>query len=301
MERFILQQNSPRHGGSLALCSAALYGASFPLSKILLDKEIDGVFIAGIYYISQAAFFFTARLFFRADPSTRIRKQDWKWLSGTIIFGGVLAPACYLLGQKDVDAHVGALLSPTEIIFTTAAAVFLFREKLSGSDAKTIVLIALGAVLVGVTPSGAETSSSGPAGTLLVLASFFLWGLDNNCTTRISGKDPLQIAFYKGLIGGGTNLLLAALTGRKLECGTETIAIISIIGIITFGISFVLLIYSMRTLGASKSSAIFGSNPAFGVIFAWLMLSELPGVWHLAGAAFIGTGLYRLIRRSRSL
>lgn len=284
-------------GGMLALISAVLYGASFPLSKILLDKEIAGVFIAGIYYIAQAAFFFIVRIFARADPATRIRKQDWKWLSGTIIFGGVLAPACYLLGQKNIAAHVGALLSPTEIIFTTAAAVFLFRDNLSGNDVKTIVLIALGAVLVASTASDSNAGSSNATGTLLVLGSFFLWGLDNNCTTRISGRDPLQIAFYKGVGGGVTNLLLAALTAGKSDCGAETIAIISCIGIITFGISFVLLVYSMRALGASKSSAIFGSNPAFGVIFAWLMLSEVPGVWQFAGAAFIGIGLYKLLSK----
>jgi drug/metabolite transporter (DMT)-like permease len=39
-------------------------------------------------------------------------------------------------------------------------------------------------------------------GVLFILALTFCWALDNNFTSKISSKDPVSIAMFKGFGGG---------------------------------------------------------------------------------------------------
>jgi drug/metabolite transporter (DMT)-like permease len=276
----------------LAMVAAASYGASFPLTKGIQDAGVSPLILAGFFYLSQAVAFFLVRLVLPAHESRRLRGGDLKWMGGAILFGGLLGPALFLYGQERIPAYAGALLSPTEILFTTLVAVLFFRERLTGGEVMAIALVMIGAVLVGLKLD--NSSQPMTLGALLVVASFLMWGIDNNCTTRISERDPFLIAMYKGLVGGAFNMAAGSMTETGFPVRWEIGAQIVFTGIACYGASYAIFILAMRKLGASRSAAIFGTNPAFGVALAWALRDEQPALWALGGGAMMVAGVVLL-------
>lgn len=278
-------------GGLCALAAAAAYGASFPLTKQI--QEIHGVrplMLAGLFYFSQSLAFLLLRGILPKNPDRNMRGRDVKWMAGAAFFGGMLGPALYLFGQDKIPAYTGALLSPTEILFTTIIAVFFFGERLTLTETASMTLIIGGAVLVGF-KSGEQGLT---LGALLVIGSFLMWGVDNNFTTRIADRDPFQIALYKGLAGGTFNLAAAFLCGEPFPAEAKVLAMIAGVGIGCYGASYVVFIAAMRRMGASRSTAMFGTNVAFGVALAWLIRDEIPTLWNLGGGVLMAAGVYGL-------
>lgn len=286
--------------GFFALAAAALYGASFPLVKAILRWEIDLFLLAGAFYLSQSILFGAIRLVYPAAPDRRITRADLPSLGGAILFGGILAPGLYLHGQKITQAHVAALLAPTEIVFTAAVAYWMLRERLRPREVVAFSLIIAGGAALGLAGRSPDAAESPLTGTLLVAAAFLMWGFDNNFTTRISHRDPLQIATIKGLFGGTANAVLGLLLSNgRFPFDIASLVVIAGVGMACYGVSLALFIYSMRGIGASRSAALFGTNPAFGVALSTLLLGETPtgGAW--AGGTLVTAGVSLLFLRKR--
>src|SRR5215468_8130502 len=90
-------------GAVLALLAAALFGASTPLAKALLE-EVDPWLLAGLLYASAGiglALLQTARRAIGggiAGNETPLRGRDWTWLLGAIAAGGLVAPVLLMTG-----------------------------------------------------------------------------------------------------------------------------------------------------------------------------------------------------------
>lgn len=50
----------------------------------------------------------------------------------------------------------------------------------------------------------------------MVIGASACWGFENNCTNRLSSKDPLQVVVAKGFGSGSGALLVAPLAGEAL-------------------------------------------------------------------------------------
>ncbi len=60
-------------------------------------------------------------------------------------------------------------------------------------------------------------------GSLFVLLACVCWGLENNCTRKLSAKNPLAIVTVKGF-GSGAGSLNVALTVGTYFASTDTAA-----------------------------------------------------------------------------
>ncbi len=281
---------NPKVLGSLcALAAAAIYGGSFALAKHVQSLGIHDLVLIGLVYFTQAVAFIPIRTVWRVSPDRKIQGSDWKWLFGAALFGGTLGPILYFYGQKLVPAYTGAMLAPTEVLFTTAIAMIFFHERLGPFEVLAVVLITIGAAAVGYEGGTLEL------GALLVLGGFLMWGIDNNCTTRISNRDPILIALYKGLFGGSACLAAGLLLGGSIPVDPAVLGWVALLGIGSYGISYVIFILGMRLLGASRATALFGTNVAFGVAAAWLFRGENPTIFALIGGGVIVAGVYLLL------
>lgn len=288
------------HAGFFALGAAVLYGASFPLAKAILRWEISPFLLAGAFYLSQSLLFGAIRLVFPAAPDRRLTRADLPSLAGAILFGGIVAPGLYLHGQKLTQAHVAALLAPTEIVFTAAIAYWMLRERLRPLEVVAFSLIIAGGAALGLAGGGPHSAESPFMGTLLVAAAFLMWGFDNNFTTRISHRDPLQISMIKGVFGGAANVALGmSFSDGRFPFDFASLGAIAGVGMVCYGVSLALFIYSMRGIGASRSTALFGTNPAFGVALSALLLRETLTGEGWAGGALVATGVALLFLRKR--
>ena len=74
-------------GVPLALGSAVLFGATAPLSKLLLES-INPFLLAGLLYLGAGVGLGLYRLVASGDGEARLTKGDMPWLALAIGFGG---------------------------------------------------------------------------------------------------------------------------------------------------------------------------------------------------------------------
>ncbi|MFZ5479664.1 MAG: DMT family transporter [Myxococcota bacterium] len=254
------------------LLAAALFGASTPVAKALLDGA-GPLALAGLFYLGAAIA--TAPWALRSPWTTK----DLGRLVGAVLFGGVAGPVLVLLGLRMAPAGSVALWLNLEAPATALLGWAFFREHV---DRRTWLAAALtwGASVLLAGPGGATAWAA--AG--LVALGCLAWGLDNNLTAVITGYTPAQTTFVKGLVAGGVNLALAAAFGEVVPASP---GIALVVGMLSYGASIVLYVAGAQQLGATRAQMVFATAPFWGVAIAWtgepVLATQL-----LAGALMAG-------------
>ena len=277
-----------------ALLAAVLFGASAPLSKLLLGK-VQPVPLAAFLYLGSGTGACLILLFQNIRNKgqiveARLSRPDLPWLAGALLAGGVAAPIILLLGLERTAASTASLLLNFESVATTLIAVFLFKETIDRRIACAIGLVTLACILLTWTGSSWGIS----LGALGIISACFLWGLDNNFTRHISAKDPLMIVGIKGLGAGMFSLLLCVLFRQPLP-GLSTALLAMLLGSISYGISIQLFILSMRQMGASRTSTLFGTAPFIGVALSLILLQDMPSNLLWASLPFMLVGAWMML------
>jgi drug/metabolite transporter (DMT)-like permease len=271
-----------------ALLAALFFGASAPISKILLE-EVPPVLMAAFLYLGSGTGISLVKIFQRFTANQKeagIRCPDVKWLAGAIIAGGILAPIVLMVSLQTTPASTASLLLNFEGVGTTLIALFFFRESISRRALAAIFVITLAGIFLSTDFSGGFGLSLGALGVILACV---LWGVDNNFTRNISAKDPLTIVAWKGLVAGTFSLFLGRFLGQQLPQLT-TILNILMLGFISYGLSTMLFIYSLRGLGAARTSALYGTAPLAGVLLSFIIFRDPITLLLIFAAALMAAG-----------
>lgn len=281
-----------------ALLAALLFGASAPLSKMLLG-EMEPILLAAFLYLGSGLGLLALKLFRRSSSNEApLRKAELPWLAGAVISGGIIAPIVLLCGLKYCPASLAALLLNFESVATALIAVWAFGEAVSRRTALAIFCITVASAALSWNSKGDWGISYGALG---IIAACVLWGVDNNLTRKISAKDPLTIVTVKGLVAGGFSLILALMLGNAFP-GLTTVALALLVGFITYGASIVLFVMALRGLGAARTGALFGTAPLAGMLLSFAILGESVSATLLAGLPLmlIGSALLLYERHSHA-
>lgn len=277
-------------GAPMALASAALFGASTPLAKLLVG-HVDPWLLAGLLYLGSGiglGIVHLGRRFLGIDqPEAPLRRGDLPWLAAVVLAGGMVGPVLLMVGLTRTPASSAALLLNLEGLATMGIAWLAFHENVD----RRLLLGAL-AILAGALLLSWQGGPEGVGwGALAVAGACLAWGIDNNLTRRLSSADPVQIAMTKGLVAGSVNLVLALSQGAALPSVGVTAAT-AVVGFFGYGLSLVLFVLGLRHLGTARTGAYFSMAPFIGAILA-LMLFDEPLTWRLmAAAVLMGVGLY---------
>jgi drug/metabolite transporter (DMT)-like permease len=267
-----------------ALASAALFGASTPLAKLLVGETAPLV-LAGLLYLGSGAGLLAG--FLVRGPAQLPAKGDLPWLAGAIVAGGVAGPALLMYGLTRTDGSTASLLLNLEAVFTACIAWIVFRENLDRR-----VLLGMAAIVAGgVVLSWSVPSTDGLAGALLIAAACLAWGVDNNLTRRVSGGDAVLIAGAKGLVAGAVNLALGLAHGAVLP-PLSLAASAAMLGLFGYGISLVLFVVALRHLGTARTGAYFSVAPFFGAALALHVLKESPTATFWIAGALMAAGVW---------
>jgi len=266
-----------------ALASAALFGVSTPLAKLLLG-EVSPVVLAALLYLGSGLGLGLVLLVRRAAKPVEaaLSRRDLPWLAGAVVAGGVAAPVVLLWGLRRTLASDAALLLNFETVLTALLAAVIFREAVGRRVWTAAAVMFAAGVLLTYDPAARLAISPHAAAIVLACA---LWALDNNLTRKISGADPMQIAAIKGLVAGTVNLALGLGAGAALPAAA-TIAAGTALGFASYGVSLVLFIHALRHLGAARTGAHFGTAPFIGAAVAVPLLGE-----PVTGALLLATAL----------
>lgn len=263
-----------KRGITLAILAAALYAISSPFSKLLLDY-IPSTLMAGFLYLGAGIGMTVISLLQRI--SGHIRKEEKlseKELPYTIamIVLDIAAPICMLLGLSMTTAANASLLNNFEIVATSFIALLIFKERISSRLWLGIIAITISCMILSFENISNLYFSKG---SLFVLLAACCWGLENNCTRKISSKDPLQIVFLKGIFSGSGSLVIGLVIGERLN-NLWIIPCVLLLGFIAYGLSIYTYVYAQRLLGASRTSAYYAVSPFIGVFLSLIMFHEIP-------------------------
>ena len=264
----------------LALCSAALFGAATPASKLLLN-DLTPLQLAGLLYLGAALAMLTvARLRRDAQAIPADRANRWR-LAGAVVAGGMLAPVLVLFGLRLASATEVSLLLNLEMAATAVLGATLFHEPLGRRGWLGVVgVIAAGALLSG------GAGWPGAAAALLVAAACACWGLDNHLTALIDGMTPTRSTLWKGAVAGSVNLALG-LTLAPFAASTSALAAALAVGALSYGASIALYIRAAQQLGAVRAQALFAAAPFLGAGLSYALLGEPLDPPTLAAAALL--------------
>lgn len=238
------------------LLAAALFGASTPIAKALLEG-IGPITLAGLFYSGAALATAPAAL---RQPWSR---GELPRLLGACLFGGVLGPILVMFGLQLAPAGSVALWLNLEAPATAVLGWAFFKEHIGARTWAAAALTWVASVML-AGPSG----QAGWLAAALVAAGCFCWGLDNNLTAVIESYTPAQTTFVKGLVAATVNLAL----GRVLEGTPEGDGVLGAVavGTLAYGLSIVLYVAGAQQLGATRAQMIFATAPFWGVALAWV-------------------------------
>jgi drug/metabolite transporter (DMT)-like permease len=135
-----------------------------------------------------------------------------------------------------------------------------FKELISKRLWLGISLITLASLLLSFEDL---TSFSFSLGSLFVLLACLCWGLENNCTRKLSSKDPLQIVIIKGIFSGLCSIIIGLIFGERITVLWSLFAILGV-GFVAYGQSIYFYVYAQRLMGAARTSAFYAIAPFIG-------------------------------------
>ena len=275
-----------------ALAAAVFYAINVPCSKLLMEK-IAPTCLAALLYLGTGIGIGALSLFRRGKEAAQepLTREDLPYTAGMVALD-IIAPILLMLGVNTGTSSGASLLGNFEIVATTVIALALFREKVSGRLWAAIGLITLSSMILSFDGSDGPRFS---LSALFVLGATVCWGLENNCTRRISGKSTYQIVTIKGFGSGIGSLAIAFAAHEKFPQLLYVLPAL-LLGFVAYGLSIFTYIRAQNTLGAAKTSAYYAAAPFIGAFLSFVILREPLTISYLIALAVMLAGAVLVVQ-----
>jgi drug/metabolite transporter (DMT)-like permease len=274
----------------LLIGASVSWGTSTVTSKYALDgitaTDLLGVEVgvAAVLLVSMAAL--TGNL--RGSP-------NWRAYALLAFFEPALTFALFNAGLAQTSATDAALLVSLESVFGVLLAIALLHEHPGALVFGAAVLGVGGAALVS---TGGDMNGASIGGNLLVIAGVLAASMYVVLARRVAGRDAaLTVTAYQFAFAF-LMVLPVALAGhsRLAHADAGHLAAAFATGVLGSAVPFLLYNLAVRTITASRAAITLNLIPVFGVLAAFVLLGERPGLPQLAGGALILLAL-RLVDR----
>lgn len=257
---------------------AGLYGKliSLPPTIIVLGR----VLFASIFLIII--------LFYLKHNIKLKQKRDYLYM---VILGLVLAIhwVTFFKSIQVSTVAVGLLSFSTFPIFTTFLEPYFFKEKLRIHEI-IIALITFGGIALVIPEFKLENNIT--QGVLWGITSGFTFSILSILNRKyVKQYSSLVIAFYQDAIATIGLLPFLFLVNPTFQ--TNDILLLILLGVVFTAIAHTLFIKGLTGVKAQTASIITCLEPLYGIIFAVILLNEIPETRvMLGGLIILGTTLY---------
>lgn len=273
-----------------ALLAASFYAINIPLSKLLLDR-IPPTLLAGLLYLGAGIGIGIMFLFrFKSIPKEEFLDNKDTLATVGMIMLDIAAPILLMFGLKYSTSGNASLLGDFEIVATSIIALTFFREKISPRLWVAIALVTIASAMLTFDLSSLSFSW----GSLLVLGATLCWGLENNCTRKLSNKSSYQITTIKGLSCGASSLVIGFLIGERFVSWVFPLLAL-LLGFVAYGLSVFFYIKAQKDLGAAKTSAFYAVNPFIGAFLSMILFWDYPSWNFYLALAIMAAGTVLIV------
>ena len=273
-----------KKGIAFAILAAALYAINAPFSKILLEF-MPPTLMAGFLYVGAGIGMILIALMRKIKKyeakELKLTKSELPYTIAMIVLD-IAAPICLLFGLNSTTAANASLLNNFEIVATAIIALMVFKEKISTRLWFGIFFVTLSCGILSFEDISSLRFSYG---------SLFVWGFENNCTRKISSKDPLQIVLLKGIFSGIGSLIIGLFIGERIEALWSIVAVLCV-GFVAYGLSIYFYVYAQRLLGAARTSAYYAVAPFIAAILSLIIFREIPDVTYFVALVLMIVGAW---------
>lgn len=264
-----------RTGIFFAVLAAALYALNSPLSKLLLDY-LPPTLTAGFLYIGAGIGMGAVALVRKACGTTRseskLTKAELPYTVAMVVLD-IAAPIFLMYGLKSTSAASASLLNNFEIVATALVALIVFKEKISARLWTGIIAVTAACLLLSFEDFSGGVKFS--YGALFVLLACVCWGFENNCTRKISSKDPMQIVLIKGIFSGSASVIIGFCLGERITVVWSVFAVLAV-GFVAYGLSIFFYVHAQRKLGAARTGAYYAIAPFIGTALSFAIFPDIP-------------------------
>jgi len=223
-----------------------------------------------------------------------IEKESVVYLFFIAFFGSVFAFGLFFFGAKLTSGINASLLLQSEPLYSTLLGFFILKESVSKKQLFAMFLIIFGMsiilyngtlsinygdILILLTPLGFQISHTivkkviKKIGTYVIVTGRFLYALPIFLVlSTVFGSNQFEVLFEPFYL-----------------------ALILFIGV-SEGLGYILWVEAIKRINLSKATTLVSPYPILSVIFAWLILSELPTIYQIIGLISVIIGMYIIVR-----
>jgi len=268
----------------ILVAAGVIWGTSFAAGKVGVEHMDPVLFSALRYTFGALAIFIALVAMKQFDFSVFKLKGLW-----VIALFNAVAMLFQNVGMTMTSATNTVLLVDINVIFIAILAVFVLREKLNRWMVIGLLIGLAGVVIISTNGDLSAIFSGSFEGNMLVFGAGILWAFYVVLLTR-ELKTTKLLASATGAVIIETAVFLIPfmllLTRDYSMESTGTLAALYA-GIFCTALAFVLYSYGLRQLGATMSSVILLVEIVFGILFAILLLGEMPTLATAVGGAML--------------
>jgi len=273
-----------------------VWGAAFSGIKVLLETLSPGGLTAGRLVIS--AIVFTVMLPFLGSGKPRREPGDlWR-----LVVIGLTGAAGYHLainwGEQYISAGVASLVVATMPVMVAVLAATVLKERL-GRTGVLGVLVALAGVTLLVLGSEGGLQARSVIGVLVTLLAPACWAVYTTVSKPLSARyDGVRLNLLGAWLGAvivlplgfGDVSRLGSLDGRGWFW-------LLYLGIFSSAVSYVAYVWALQRWTASGVASFVYLVPVSSLVWAWLLLGEVPAPLSLVGGGAVIAGVILVQRR----
>lgn len=272
----------------------AIWGASFLFMRIAA-KDFGPVALVEIRLALGALILLPFLWKARAQFSGKL----WLRLTGIATINSAIPFTLFAWGAERAPAGIGAITNAMAVPFAALVAYLFFGEQIGPRRASGLMLGFVGvAVLASGRTAGVDVWPAALAGT----TAAFLYGVGGNLLRRYLVGVPASAVASATLIGASAVLApFAVYTWPHHSIPWVSWGCAILLGVLCTGLAYVLYYRLIHRVGAPRAATVTYLVPLFGVIWAWLVLSEPLTLSMAVAGALILSGVALSQSKPRAL
>lgn len=281
---------------------AIVWGSSYSTAKFVLSSIPIDIFLFVRFVLATALFILLMSL--QTDLCTMLKSLFHAASKGYVT--GIILTVIFAfetLGIYYSQASEAAVLISMCIVFTPVIEYFVLKTKLSPRLALYLLVSLSGVVLVSESQVLQFEMSLGA--TFILIAAIARACMVVTCRkvlleSSINATSLTIVQLFTVALASLIWCLFHYSINDVISSVSQLQAIhwLSIIYLVLFCtlIAFFAQNYAVQSLSATQSTAILGTEPIFGILFAVLLLNEVLTAWQVLGAGLILIATYKIMK-----